>query len=58
MSKQYHRPPFSEANLVMSAETTKAAKTIADTTQTAGSPKADAHAAQKILFLAKRVLMA
>jgi hypothetical protein len=26
MSKQYHRPPFSEANLVMSAETTKAAK--------------------------------
>jgi len=35
MSKQYHRPPFNEANLVMSAETTKAA----------GSPKAGAHAA-------------
>jgi len=40
MSKQYHRPPFNEANLVMSAETTKAAKTTADTTKTAGSPKA------------------
>jgi hypothetical protein len=45
MSKQYHRPPFNEANLVMSAETTKAAKTTADTTKTAGSPKAGAHAA-------------
>jgi len=40
MSKQYHRPPFNEANLVMSAETTKAAKTTADTTKTAGSAKA------------------
>jgi hypothetical protein len=39
MSKQYHRPPFSEANLVVSAETTKAAKTTTDTTKTAGSPK-------------------
>jgi len=29
----------------MSAETTKAAKTTADTTKTAGSPKAGAHAA-------------
>jgi len=39
MSKQYHRPPFNEANLVMSAESTKAAKTTADTTKTAGSPR-------------------
>jgi len=45
MLKQYHRPPFNEANLLMSAETTKAAKTTADTTKTAGSPKAGAHAA-------------
>jgi len=34
MSKQYHRPPLNEANLVMSAETIKAANATADTTYT------------------------
>ncbi|PYL96265.1 MAG: hypothetical protein DMF18_06255 [Verrucomicrobia bacterium] len=83
MSKQYHRPPFNEANLVMAAETIKAAKATADTTKTAGSPRPaptppmplyrikhsavtsqetsgglSQSAAQKILLLAKRVLMA